>query len=246
MGHAPYSQGDDLRRVDWPAYGRTGKLVLRTFRPGREDVLELVCDTSASMRVGDAEKLRFAVRLAAAVGHVAFAGGQGVMVCAGVLREEIPAGARLPELLGLLRRAASGPQAAFPGNGGLAGHSRATRSLIISDGMDQASVVSRLAASVPRPAWVAVMARDEIVPKMRGRFRLVNAENDSALELDVGTEQIAAYGRELARHEEAWRLAAARTRTRLRRAIADGDAIDFLVNSRVSLGVLPLSGGGRQ
>ncbi|HQB43450.1 MAG TPA: DUF58 domain-containing protein, partial [Polyangiaceae bacterium] len=30
--HRPYAPGDDLRRIDWAAYARTGEPVLKLFR----------------------------------------------------------------------------------------------------------------------------------------------------------------------------------------------------------------------
>src|SRR5262245_26111442 len=48
LEHRPYAPGDDLRRVDWAAYARSGEPVLKIFRAEEDVVVRLVCDASAS------------------------------------------------------------------------------------------------------------------------------------------------------------------------------------------------------
>ena len=66
-----YGAGDDLRHLDWNAYGRLDQLVVRTFRAEREAPLHLVVDVSASMAhpPGD-DKFGFAIGLAASLAYV--------------------------------------------------------------------------------------------------------------------------------------------------------------------------------
>jgi len=62
--HRTYSPGDDLRQIDWNAYGRTGLLVTKLFQ-GEEDLgVMVLVDLSVSM---EGEKLRLARRLAGAL-----------------------------------------------------------------------------------------------------------------------------------------------------------------------------------
>src|SRR5438034_11847572 len=46
-----YDPGDDLRHLDWNAYGRLDQLLIKTFRAEREAPLHLFVDVSASMGV---------------------------------------------------------------------------------------------------------------------------------------------------------------------------------------------------
>lgn len=73
--HRPYQAGDDLRRVDWRAFARSDRLLLRRTREERDLPLVLVLDLSASMAYGDPDKDAWA-RLAAATLAV-LAGDQG-------------------------------------------------------------------------------------------------------------------------------------------------------------------------
>src|ERR671933_96795 len=66
-----YVEGDDPARVDWNIYSRTDTLFVRLYE--EEEVLNvhLLVDASRSMDWGDPPKLRYARRLAAALGYVA-------------------------------------------------------------------------------------------------------------------------------------------------------------------------------
>src|SRR3981081_4789943 len=62
----PYVSGDDFRQIDWRAYARLEKLILRLYVAEEEACLNVVLDTSASMALGDPPKWPAARRPAAA------------------------------------------------------------------------------------------------------------------------------------------------------------------------------------
>jgi uncharacterized protein (DUF58 family) len=66
-----YVEGDDPARVDWNIYSRTDTLFVRLYE--EEEVLNvhLLVDASRSMDWGEPSKLRYARRIAAALGYVA-------------------------------------------------------------------------------------------------------------------------------------------------------------------------------
>ena len=66
----PYSQGEDLRYLDWNTYSRLGELVTRLGEVNTELTVHVLVDTSASMNWGDPNKLWYARRLAAALGYL--------------------------------------------------------------------------------------------------------------------------------------------------------------------------------
>lgn len=66
-----YSPGDDLRYVDWKAYGRLDRLYLKQFVEEEDIYVLLLVDCSRSMRFGQPTKLLFALQVAAAIGHIA-------------------------------------------------------------------------------------------------------------------------------------------------------------------------------
>lgn len=69
-----YVPGDDLRAVDWNAYGRLEKLFLKLFVDEQDLALHLLLDLSGSMAFGaPTPKALYAKKLAAALGYVALA-----------------------------------------------------------------------------------------------------------------------------------------------------------------------------
>jgi uncharacterized protein (DUF58 family) len=105
--HKSYMPGDDLRYLDWNAYGRLDQRLIKTFRAEREAPVHLFIDASASMAVPAADgKLAFAVGLAAGLAYIALRQSNPVRVI--VLGEQARSSPllrhvqRLPELLHFL------------------------------------------------------------------------------------------------------------------------------------------------
>lgn len=72
--HLPYAPGDDLRHVDWNAYGRLDELLVRAFRAERELPWWIFVDASSSMCAPSADgKLAFAAGLTACLAYLATA-----------------------------------------------------------------------------------------------------------------------------------------------------------------------------
>lgn len=65
-----YQLGDDIRRIDWNAYGRFDKLYIKLFMEEKEGVFQIFLDTSKSMDFGSANKGVCAARVAAALAYV--------------------------------------------------------------------------------------------------------------------------------------------------------------------------------
>ena len=72
LDHRNYYQGDDLRAVNWRAYMRLDKMVLKMFQIEPRVPVRLLLDISTSMTAGegDLSKFRYAKRLAAALCYV--------------------------------------------------------------------------------------------------------------------------------------------------------------------------------
>lgn len=70
-----YSQGDDVRHIDWNATARLGDTYIKRFREERERLCVLVVDLRSSMAFGTGERLKsvFACELAAAIAWLASA-----------------------------------------------------------------------------------------------------------------------------------------------------------------------------
>src|SRR3954471_11323207 len=69
--HRPYAAGDDSRHIDWKAYQRLNRLLLRLFDEERDLSIYLMLDVSRSM--ADPAKFDMARRIAAALCYVGLA-----------------------------------------------------------------------------------------------------------------------------------------------------------------------------
>jgi len=71
--HRAYAPGDDFRHVDWTAYQRLEKLLLRLFEEEQDLPIYLFVDRSRSMAVGEPTKLHYARQIAAALCYIGLA-----------------------------------------------------------------------------------------------------------------------------------------------------------------------------
>jgi uncharacterized protein (DUF58 family) len=75
-----YVPGDDLRRLDWRAFGRSDRHYVKEYEADTNLRLCLVLDTSGSMNFGSGEvsKIEYARRISAALGYLASQQGDAV------------------------------------------------------------------------------------------------------------------------------------------------------------------------
>ncbi|MGE0710076.1 MAG: DUF58 domain-containing protein [Planctomycetota bacterium] len=136
-----YAPGDDLRLVDWPAYARLDRLLVKVQEELPEPRLDLLLDASGSMAAGDPPPLERAALAAAALAAVAVARDVRVVLwwCGEALgRHELR---RPGQLRGLLRflavGRAGGPSALDRGATLATQHLRHPgAALLLSDGLN--------------------------------------------------------------------------------------------------------------
>src|SRR5438270_11489925 len=90
-----YVPGDDLRRLDWRAYGRSDRFFVKEFEADTNLRCCLVLDTSGSMDFGSVgvTKMEYARRIAGALGHLALQQGDAIgltCVADGIVRNIPP------------------------------------------------------------------------------------------------------------------------------------------------------------
>lgn len=71
--HRGYAPGDDFRHIDWRAYQRLGKLLLRLFEEEQGLPVYLFVDHSRSMATGTPSKMHYARQVAAALCYIGLA-----------------------------------------------------------------------------------------------------------------------------------------------------------------------------
>ena len=70
LDHRHFHHGDDLRAVNWRAYLRLEKLILKLFQVEPRIPVRIMLDCSGSMSTGEPSKFDYARRLAAALAYV--------------------------------------------------------------------------------------------------------------------------------------------------------------------------------
>jgi len=206
--HRPYEPGDDLRRIDWLAFARTGQPVTKLFRAEEDAVIRIVLDASASLDFGDPPKLDAARRIAAAVGYLGLAAGQRaelwVARAAGdgtaPFERARPRRGRagITALLRELARVEAG------GTTDLATALRAVVEyshrpgvvVVVSDFFDPGPVTAALTlcrASGHDLSLIQILDRTELDPDLDGDLSLVDAETGASLEVTADPAAIQAY-----------------------------------------------------
>jgi uncharacterized protein (DUF58 family) len=201
--HRAYEPGDDLRRIDWAAYARSGEPVLKLFRAEEDVVARLVCDASASLGCGDPPKLDTARRLAAAVGYMTLARSERAQLFvagAGLVRESAPVRGRggLPALFRSLEgvEARGGTDLGRAIDAVVAKSARPGLLLIVSDFLDPGPVTTALGRARKAGHDVAlahVVAPDELEPSFEGDCALEDAETSAVVEVTMDEAAIEAY-----------------------------------------------------
>jgi uncharacterized protein (DUF58 family) len=69
-----YTPGDDFRHIDWNAYGRLDRVLVKSFVHETDLPIYLLVDLSASMSLGTPPKARYAARLAVALAYLGLRG----------------------------------------------------------------------------------------------------------------------------------------------------------------------------
>jgi uncharacterized protein (DUF58 family) len=91
--HRPYNIGDDLKKMDWKIFGRSDRLVVKSFHEETNIAGTVIMDTSASMAFceqGRLSKLDYARILAAALGTLLVNQNDGIGLSAAT--ENLPVG----------------------------------------------------------------------------------------------------------------------------------------------------------
>jgi uncharacterized protein (DUF58 family) len=201
--HRPYTAGDDMRRIDWLAYARSGEPMVKVFRAEEDVVARLLCDTSASLSYGDPPKLDVARKIAAAVGYMALADAERAQLLStagGLTRDHRPSRGRggLPALLRHLDsiEAAGHTDLAQGIDTVLRRCRRAGMLLVVSDFFDAGPVLAALTRAVIAghdPLLVHVVAPEEIEPPFEGDWTLEDAETGELVELTMDADAVEAY-----------------------------------------------------
>ena len=214
-----YAPGDDVRRIDWRRYQRSGDLLIRTDIDRSGHPVRVVVDRSGSMALGKPAKLDYARRLAAAIAFSALQAGHPVSVAAfaGADGAVLPARAGNPWLATVLRflegLKAEGPTDLRGGlHAALSGRRGEGRIVLISDLLDPAGADAALdLLAGPRRAV------DVIELTAPGEAELPLGDTIDALDAETGRIRTFTVTSEVA---DAWRTRLTEARSSVERGCA--------------------------
>ncbi|MDX1663344.1 MAG: DUF58 domain-containing protein [Candidatus Promineifilaceae bacterium] len=219
-----YTRGDDLRRLDWNIYARLERPFIKLLEEEEDLAVHLLVDASASMDWPDAEetnKLRYALRLAGALGHMALAGGDQLAVTLLTGRDDgwrrwgpFRGGQNTLRLLQFLETAAN--ESADAPLGGITHldvslQSYALRGgrpglvFLLSDMLSPTGYRSGLDALLARGYEVGIihlLSPDELEPALAGDLKLVDVETGADAEITLDATTLAQYRERLAAWQE--------------------------------------------
>ena len=196
--HRAYVPGDDYRHIDWAAYGRLDRLVLRLCQQEEDLAIYFLLDASASMATGAPPKFDHARRLAAALAYVGLASLERVSVVAvdGGVRAHLEAGrgkAHILTVLDFLKGLApAGPTDLARAVEAFLPHA-AQKGLVIllSDLLDPAGYEKPLATLQGRGfdlGCLHVTAAEDLAPPGAGDLALADAETGETLGVHLAAD----------------------------------------------------------
>ncbi len=207
-----YALGDDLRQLDWNVYARLERLFVKLFVEEEDVTITFLLDASPSMAFGRPGKLLFAKRAIAALGYIALAGEDRVVLTALTGRTArrqsgLRGSGRVFRLLANLSavQPVEGPTDLLAS----ARHAGAQLSgrgvvVLLSDLLDPSSerVVRELAATGSELIVLHVLSPDELDPQLEGDLKLVDSESGEGIDVTVDLATIDDYKARLAAWQE--------------------------------------------
>ncbi|MCU0316464.1 MAG: DUF58 domain-containing protein [Fimbriimonadaceae bacterium] len=197
-----YSEGDDLRHLDWNILARHETPILKTHRDEEDLTLTLAIDCSASMAYGSPSKFELAQRISLALGFVALQAGDAVSFIP--LRTERLRPTTFRGRPGLVRFAQGVTQLktdsqSFDLSAELKriSHLKMKRGItaIITDALHPEFLVSlRTLSRKDHEVWVIqILSQEELQPNLEGDLSLVDCETGEAVEITINRESLKRY-----------------------------------------------------
>lgn len=201
--HRDYAPGDDFRYLDWHAYQRFDRLLIRLYEEEEDLSIYFIVDTSSSMAFGDGEKLRHAKRLTAALAYVGLANLDRIAIV--TASDEISGRmqstrgkARIFRVFRFLREVKAGGQTDLGESmkSFVAQHKRRGLAVLLTDLFDPAGLergINVLRYAKFEPFVLHLVDPREKRPDLRGDVRVYDCETGDEREVTVTSAVLARY-----------------------------------------------------
>ena len=198
-----YVAGDDFRHLDWKAYLRLNRLILKLFEEEEDLPIYIYVDASQSMNYGNPSKLDYARRVCAALCYIGLANLDRVNVIsfADGVKNELPpqrGKGRIFKIFRFLSDMVPGGEtnarASFKTY--CTGTRRRGLAVVISDMFDANGFESALdiLRHFRHDVFVIQIAsHEEIDPRLKGELQLVDSESNVSREITITPSLLSAY-----------------------------------------------------
>ena len=241
-----YTPGDDYRLIDWNAYARLDRFMLRLFVAEEELPLSLFLDLSGSMDWGRPNKALAAKRLAGAIAYVALAALDRVRL---TVFAEGPTSGGAPYRGRHAAQALFARIQSFPVGGPTdyerlvwpIARQRPGMTVLITDGLGESPfdpAITALRLARQEGAVLQLLAPQEVEPDWTGDARLRDAETGVEREFTATPATQAAYRTALARRTDGIERGAVRRGLRFARLISDQPVDDMVQRTLRRVGLL--------
>lgn len=242
-----YTEGDDLRHLDWNVLARLQNAVIKTYQDEEDLAVYLIVDVTGSMSFGEPQKQDLARRLACALGYVALNSQDAAYPVTLPMSANPSRGAS--GVGAALRGRSSYPKLARWSNaipakapGGLASSLRdfvkasARPGLVIlmTDALDPEfpTLIRVLGGRGHEVCLIQILAPEEIDPDLEGDLRLLDAETNEIVEITANRDALEGYRKNLAKHNEDLADACRRAGGRFATVPAD-KPLDWIVTEKL-------------
>lgn len=241
-----YSPGDDFRLIDWNAYARLDRFMLRLFVAEQELPLSIFVDLSGSMDWGRPNKAATAKQLAGAIAYVALAALDRVRLtvfAAGPTSGGAPYRGRraVADLFSRLQSFPAGGPTDYSKLVWPIARQRPGMTVFISDGLGESPLDPALAAlgsARQEGAFLQLLAPQELAPDWNGDARLRDAETGIEREFTLTPLTRTAYVDSLAQRAHEIERSAHRRGLRFVQLSTDQPIDDMVLRTLRRLGLL--------
>jgi len=198
-----YVPGDDFRHLDWKAYLRLNKLILRLFEEEEDLPIYFFIDASQSMTYGNPVKLDYARRVAAALAYIGLANLDRAYMTAYAekIRAELPpqrGKGRIFKVFRFLEELVPGGETNARESFKIYCTETRRRGLcvVISDFFDTSGFQSGLdiLRHFKHDIFILhIASHEEVDPALKGELVLVDSENNVSREVTVTPSLLASY-----------------------------------------------------
>ena len=241
-----YAPGDDYRLIDWNAYARLDRFMLRLFVAEEEMPLSIFVDLSGSMDWGKPNKALTGRRLAGAIAYVALTGLDRVRLT--VFAEGPTSGGQphrgrrsVQDLFARLQSFPAGGKTDYSKLVWPIARQRPGMTVLITDGLGESRIepaIKALQQARQEGAVIQLLAPQELAPDWSGDARLKDAESGAEREFTSTPATQGAYRAALAARTNEIERATVRRGLRFVRVSSEQPIDDMVQRTLQRVGLL--------